>query len=95
MYVMDYFGREALYRMISAEVNLPLIETQPKYYFDVDIIHWRMHALVDGVKTQFIGSCTRSEWLYKRLSLLGDSRDFSPTGLVNLRAHPNTYTSKR
>jgi len=79
---MDYYGREAFYRLVSKSVNRPIL-AMPQYKFKNGVISWHCYCLVDGVKTRFNGRITRNEWLNMRKSLLPTDRDLHPSGFYS------------
>ena len=77
---MDYYGSEALYRLVSKQVCVPIVSPCPSFKTKKDKIVWKALVKRNGEEFLETGSFKRDKWQAKRKELIGDYVDYHPTG---------------
>lgn len=80
---MDYYGVEALIRLVSAEINVPMLQPRPHFRVKKDKISWKVYGRLNEEKVLFTGILDRKSWLAKRKSLIMYHEDRHPTGFYD------------
>lgn len=80
---MDWYGTEALVRLVSAEINVPMLQPLPLYRVKNDKISWKVYGRLNNEKVLFTGILDRHIWLEKRKSLIRYGKDYYPTGFYD------------
>lgn len=80
---MDWYGTEALVRLVSAEINVPMLQPLPVYRVKKDKISWKVYGRLNNEKVLFTGILDRHDWLEKRKSLIRYHKDYYPSGFYD------------